>query len=437
MESVEPPVPMAAQRQAADDTATGDPADASLRVRARFLCELARRLHQYGTSAPRLEAAVESVAQTLGLSVQIWSNPTGILLSFARLDEGGDALGRLTQVIRLDPGDINLKRLSEVDAVAECVSLGRIDIAEGHRRLRALRIGYSRTTERLLVAANGVAAGVVAVLLKVGLLEVAVSSALGLVIGWLALVATRQRAFAPGFEAIAAMLVAFVAQAVHASVAPLAFNQVLIASLIVLLPGLSLTTAISELATQSLVSGTARFAGACAVLLKLAFGAAVGVQLANLLGFASVVPAQVPSATLPLWSEALVLALAGANFALLFKTALPDFPLVIASSWLGYVSTRVFGAFFGGEFAVFMAGLVVGVASNFYARTRQRPGALVRVPGIILLVPGSVGLKSLFFVFQRDVYQGLDTAFSLLVILISLVAGLLFGNVLLPPRRSL
>jgi len=40
-------------------------------------------------------------------------------------------------------------------------------------------------------------------------------------------------------------------------------------------------------------------------------------------------------------------------------------------------------------------------------------------------------------VFQRDVYQGLDTSFSLIVILISLVAGLLFGNLLLPPRRTL
>ena len=61
----------------------------------------------------------------------------------------------------------------------------------------------------------------------------------------------------------------------------------------------------------------------------------------------------------------------------------------------------------------------------------------MRVPGIILLVPGSVGLRSLFFVFERDVYLGLDTAFSLVVLLASLVAGLLFGNVLVSPRRSL
>jgi len=121
----------------------------------------------------------------------------------------------------------------------------------------------------------------------------------------------------------------------------------------------------------------------------------------------------------------------------LFRAARRDWPLVMASAWLGYLCTRFGGEALGAEFGVFIAGLVVGCAANLYARSRKRPGALVRVPGIILLVPGSVGLRSLFFVFERDVFLGLDTAFSLVVLLVSLVAGLLFGNVLLPPRRSL
>ena len=86
---------------------------------------------------------------------------------------------------------------------------------------------------------------------------------------------------------------------------------------------------------------------------------------------------------------------------------------------------------------MFLGGVVAGSAGNIYARWKQRPGALVRVPGIILLVPGSVGFRSLFFAFERDVYLSLDTAFSLLAILIALVAGLLFGNLLVPPRRSI
>jgi uncharacterized membrane protein YjjB (DUF3815 family) len=52
-------------------------------------------------------------------------------------------------------------------------------------------------------------------------------------------------------------------------------------------------------------------------------------------------------------------------------------------------------------------------------------------------VPGSVGFRSLNFVMERDVFLGLDTAFALLSALIALVAGLLFGNLLVPSRRNL
>ena len=63
--------------------------------------------------------------------------------------------------------------------------------------------------------------------------------------------------------------------------------------------------------------------------------------------------------------------------------------------------------------------------------------ALLRVSGIILLVPGSVGFRSLSFVLERDVVLGLDTAVAVLSALIAIVAGLLFGNLLVPPRRYL
>ena len=54
---------------------------------------------------------------------------------------------------------------------------------------------------------------------------------------------------------------------------------------------------------------------------------------------------------------------------------------------------------------------------------------------LLLLVPGSVGFRSLNFIFEKDISLGLDAAFSLIVLLAALVAGLLLGNGLLPARR--
>jgi uncharacterized membrane protein YjjB (DUF3815 family) len=72
-----------------------------------------------------------------------------------------------------------------------------------------------------------------------------------------------------------------------------------------------------------------------------------------------------------------------------------------------------------------------------FARFYKRPGALIREPGIILLVPGSVGFRTLNFVFERDVMLGIDTAITLVTLLLAIVAGLLFGDLLVPPRRKL
>ena len=92
---------------------------------------------------------------------------------------------------------------------------------------------------------------------------------------------------------------------------------------------------------------------------------------------------------------------------------------------------------FGAPFGVFLGGLLLGALGNLYARIAGRPGALVREPGILLLVPGSVGFRSVSFLLTREVGLGAETAILLVTLLISLVAGLLFGDLLIAPRRSL
>jgi uncharacterized membrane protein YjjB (DUF3815 family) len=95
------------------------------------------------------------------------------------------------------------------------------------------------------------------------------------------------------------------------------------------------------------------------------------------------------------------------------------------------------GVYVSAAFGVFAGGLLLGASSNVFARVFNRPGALIREPGIILLVPGSIGFRTLNFVFERDVMLGLDTGITLMTLLVALVAGLLFGDLLVPPRRKL
>jgi uncharacterized membrane protein YjjP (DUF1212 family) len=407
---------------------------APLATRIAFVAELARRLHQYGTASQRLEAAVTAVAEQLGMACQVLATPTGITLSLAEAGQADDPTAFQTLIVRVNPGDIHLKLLARVDDIADDVSSGKLDLAEGFRQLRALRDALSPRGKAVTVFGYGLASAGVAALLGSSLLDVAVASGIGMLIGALSFLAQGRPNVQVAFEAIAALAATLLVAAFACFVAPLKQQSVVLASLIVLLPGLMLTTAVTELASQQLAAGTARFAGAMATLLKLTFGAVAGSEVARLLGWTAPLPTLPP---VPDWAHWLALLGASYAFAVLFRAGRRDYPLVMAAAWLGYLSAYVGRLNFGPEFAVFIGGLVVGAASNAYARWASRPGALIRVPGIILLVPGSVGFRSLSFVFEHDVFLGVDTTFHLIATLASLVAGLLFGNLLVPPRRNL
>ena len=74
-----------------------------------------------------------------------------------------------------------------------------------------------------------------------------------------------------------------------------------------------------------------------------------------------------------------------------------DYLLVMASAVCGYLISRLAGAAWGSPAGIFLSALVMTAAGNGYARWIKRPGALVRVPGIIMLVPGSASLRGVMF----------------------------------------
>lgn len=401
-------------------------------ARVDFVVELAGRLHAYGTTAHRLEGAVTAVAAKLGLECGAWSNPTGMILSFG---EAGGGRRDTVRVVRLTPGDINLYKLSEVDRVAESVMSGALDLDAGFAAMRALDRPASRLSKLLTVLAFGLASASVAGLLRLPWLDISVAGCTGLIIGMLEVATTHRPRLKEASEALAAMIAGGLAVLVASLIAPLNLNTVIICSLIVLMPGLTLTNAVNELTNQNLVSGTARFAGAMSTILKLAIGMMVALTAAELLGFD---PDARYSRPQPDWVEWVALLLCTYAFALLFRCHRRDYPLVMAAAACGYLISSTVGEAFGSTTGVFLAALAVTAAGNLYGKWRNRPGALVRVPGIIMLVPGSASLRGLVTILQQqDVQAGQDAALTALNILVALIAGLLFGNILIPTRRNL
>ena len=409
----------------------------ALDARVRFLTEYARRLHNAGVSSQRLEGAIRATARALRLECEAWSTPTGLLLSLTDTDA---LLGsQQTRVLRLEPGHVDLGALAALDRIGEEVLAGRLDIDGAWTAMRALDRPMTRARRLRTIAAFGVASTAVAGLLGTSWLDLAVACVLGLCIGWISVRSGEHPDLDAANEAVSALVATTLATLFGHFVAPIAVQTVVVSALIVLMPGLMLTTAMTELATQQLSSGSARAAGALTVLLKLTFGSIAATQVLGAIGWT--VPTPAPS-TLPVAVEWVGAVLAAASFATLFQAARRDVPLVMASALAGYVITRVTGVWVADGSAVFAGGvffasLAMAALANLYGRWSGRPGSLVRLPGIMLLVPGSVGFRALGMVMARDYTMGLETLIAVLSALLALTAGLLFGALLVPPRRHL
>jgi len=403
-------------------------------ARIAFMVELAEHLHAYGTTAPRLEASLEMAAQKLELECEPWTNPTGMVLSFSDpMRPPGDS--DTTRVIRVPPGDNDLGRLCDVDRIVEDVIAGRIGLAEGHAALRALDRPLTRRQNLMQVLGFGLVAAGIGGLLRLPWLDIATTSMIGLVIGLLQVLARTRPRLREAGDAVSAMVAASIAILVAAYVAPINLNTVIISALIVLMPGLALTNAVNELTSQHLISGTARFAGAVATMIMLTVGTMVAMAAAGMVGIEPQVRAWRPQ---PEWVEWCALAVAAFAFAVLFRAKARDYPLVAAAAGTGYLVSRLGGQAWGAELGIFLSALVITAAGNGYARWAWRPGAVVRVPGIILMVPGSSSVRTLITsVQQQDLSAGQVAAMAVVNILLALVAGLIFGNLLLPARRTL
>ena len=413
---------------------SGTLSTATYAQRIAFVCEIAGRLHSYGTTAQRLEGALITLSTRLNLECEPWSNPTGLILSFS---DPAKPLGMsdTTRVIRLAPGENDLRKLVEADRIAEAVAGGEMSIAQGHTALRAMDRKPSLRFRATQLFAFGLASGAVAGLWRLPWIDIATATLIGLLIGLMLQLTDQRPRLKEASDALAALLAGLVAVLVATFIHPLNLNTVIIASLVVLLPGMTLTNAVNELTSQHLVSGTARFAGAVATILKLTVGSLIAVTLAQLVGLVPEVRAARPQ---PDWVEWLSLVLAAYAFAVLFKAHRRDYGWVMAAAICGYLISRYAGDAWGSPVGIFLSALTLTAAGNAFARWANKPGAIIRVPGIIMLVPGSASLRGLMsLVQQQDVAVGNSALLTVTNIVMALVAGLLFGNLLVSARKNL
>lgn len=363
------------------------------------------------------------MATRLGLVAETFSTPTMLMLGF------GPYESQRTVLVRVVPADVHLSRLDELDHIARRVLSGNWRAAEGLQALERLKLAHAHGSPLVLFLVYMLLSATLARFFGGGLLEIGVGALIGALVGALSLAWPRLTTGAPVFELLASAVAAFVAAGASTLAAsqglPLSAYVTMLAGLVGLLPGFTLTVAVTELATRHLASGTARATAAATTLLQMAVGVALGSKLAESAFGATPTAAPDP---LPTWTELALLPLAALAVGA-FSFARRDrlFAIVVVAA-LGYFGARVGGGALGPELGAAAGALVVGLASRIHADLAECPQFVTLVPATLLLVPGSFGFRSVSLFLGADVTSGVEAAVRMLLIAMAIAAGLLVAQ---------
>lgn len=398
--------------------------DLSSHPEVAFVLALGRALQTFGVSAPTLEQALGRVADRLGLEGALYATPTGFLASLRK--EGHHSK---TYLQRIEAGMSDLEKLTKVEELVDFVVEGRLNVHEAREHLTRILASPPRFGSWRVVGAYGLASFGMARVLGGGWREVLLGTIVGLLVGSMIL-AIRSRNSIAGLAPLAGGLLSAFGSAVLATMVPESSQTVLaLTGIIVLIPGLSLLVSMQELGSGHLVSGTARMAGTVLVFLLLGFGVGLGQRLA---GSMAVPMEPVP---LPPWTLLPALCVVVLSFMVIFQSRLANYLWTLVASALGWFAALAGTKALGPEAGAGLGALVLGAACNIYGRRAHRPAMVLQLPALMLLLPGSIGFRSLTLLLHQQTLAGLEAGFHALFVSAALMLGLLVANATVP-RRS-
>jgi uncharacterized membrane protein YjjP (DUF1212 family) len=393
--------------------------------RLEFLNTMAEALAEYGETSDGIQDGLSRAAAALDVEASFWAVPRAVFASYGH----GNAV-RTVLLPTADPA-MDLQALSLLDQTLRSVIQGRNTAAQGLAEVRLITVNPIAFPWYMRVLSGGLGAASVTLLLGGGWREMVAAVPVGLAVGALILLARNVQALSRLVELLAGLLAAALALSLAHWLPPFHVPSVVLAGIIMLLPGLAITRGVEELADHHLVSGSARLAGAVVTLVNLSFGVAMGYALLATLRFMPHSVTASPGSAVLFTAIAIV----GMTLALTISTnsRTSDVLVVLAAVTLAVLGGRLGSALVGPTLGVAFAAILVGLGSNLYARLTKRSAAIPQVPGLAVLVPGALGYRGTSTLLHSTT-GSIQLLGAVFVIAAGLVVGLLIADATLPAR---
>ncbi|HUO83617.1 MAG TPA: threonine/serine exporter family protein, partial [Thermoanaerobaculia bacterium] len=158
-----------------------------------FALALGRALQTYGTPAHRLEEAMHEVVRLIGVEAHFFSTPTAI---FASLGSGEQ---KRTELLRIEPGEVDLGKLEELNELANQVVQKRLTPGDAMPRIERIVAAPPRYGWTLTLLSFALTSAAASRFFGAGWNEITLALAIGLVVGLLAWTASRVQSIARMF----------------------------------------------------------------------------------------------------------------------------------------------------------------------------------------------------------------------------------------------
>ncbi len=411
-------------RSPAPSSRAYDVMDFSLRCGAQLMAR--------GAAAVDVESAVHAAAVTLGLD-EVEVDVTYNAITLTAVDhEQAVAASRVTR-----QGAPDYRRLTQIhQLLTDVVAAG---LALGLARAELERIESQPRSYGLLpiLLANGVLAGAVALSLGAGWLVAGAAALTGVVIIWLGHLLASPRIPAFFLAAGGSLIAVGAAAGLTALEAPVRPSLVVAASIVVLLPSVSLVGSVRDAlvgfpltATGRAVDGIVLVAGlVTGVLIALSIAGAVSVDM-------EIVPVD-EGWRVDIVLRALAGSVAAAAAAVVYQAPRSLLPAALVIGGLGFLVARGVDTLVDQPIlALGSAAVVVGAAAGLAAARTRTLSLVFVVPGIIPLLPGLAIYRGSLLLSAGDTVEGLVVLLDAAVRMMALAAGALFGEILVSGLRG-
>lgn len=351
--------------------------------------------------------------------------------------ENGEWKG-LTVHFSLEQG-LDYSKLLDYSDLAMNMATKEISIEEAKERIETLQNQPSNMYPQYIQLLAYGACGALAPLLFFGGpgISALFGFVYGLVIGVLVYVLSQYGRYRRLLEFLCAIAASFMSFGLSTYVPNLCPFASALSAIVWLLPGLTIFTALTELAARSLISGAARLFAGLFSAFQLGFGLQVGRHLVwwaptELSEIVEGCPFHVPIYLSPIWLVLLTLA-----FNILLGCRPSQWLSSSITAAIGWAIMQLSSAFeLSSETSTTAAAFAVGLTGQMLANRSHHQPAVTVLCGILLLVPGGMSVRGIASLFVDTHLTTSNFGIQTTTIAFCISLGILLSKAIFPISRS-